>query len=106
MSEYVFGGTQGYNGMLLSLQHRPQRGVAVTGNCTLARRIGVSLGADEPYQDANDRRRDRANCLSDVRHAINLTATADSPQFANPKLKMIRAAKDPRITQFALKYLF
>jgi hypothetical protein len=98
MSEYVFGGTQGYNGMLLSVQHRPQRGVAVTGNYTLSHCIGdyagrssrgVSLGADETYQDATNRHLDRANCLSDVRHAINLTATADTPQFSNNKLKLI-----------------
>ena len=92
MSEYVFGGTQGYNGMLLSVQHRPTRGVAVTGNYTFAHCIGdyagrssrgVSLGADETYQDANNRNLDRSNCISDVRHAVNLTATAASPEFAS-----------------------
>jgi hypothetical protein len=98
MSEYVFGGTQSYNGMLLSLQHRPQRGVAVTGNYTYSHCVGdyagrssrgVSLGADETYQDANNRRLDRSNCISDVRHAVNLTATAASPEFANRTLRMI-----------------
>jgi hypothetical protein len=98
MSEYVFGGTQSYNGMLLSLQHRPQRGVAVTTNYTFSHCVGdyagrssrgVSLGADETYQDANNRRLDRANCVSDVRHALNFTATAETPEFANRTLKMI-----------------
>ena len=98
MSEYVFGGTQNYNGMLLSLQHRPTRGIGFTGNYTYSHCVGdysgrssrgVSLGADETYQDANNRKLDRANCVSDVRHAVNLTATADTPQFANTTLKLI-----------------
>ena len=98
MSEYTYGGTQSYNGMLLSLQHRPQRGVAVTTNYTLSHCVGdyagrssrgVSLGADETYQDATNRRLDRANCISDVRHALNFTATADTPEFGNRTVKMI-----------------
>jgi len=98
MSEYVFGGTQSYNGMLLSLQRRTNRGVAVTGNYTFAHCVGdysgrssrgVSLGADETYQDATNRRLDRANCISDVRHAFNLTTVAETPRFANQKLRML-----------------
>jgi hypothetical protein len=70
MGEYVFGGTQHYHGMLLTVGHRARNGVAVTGNYTLSHCIGdyagrsamgVSVGNEETYQDANDRRRDRAN---------------------------------------------
>jgi hypothetical protein len=98
MGEYVFGGTQNYNGMLLSVQHRPRSGVAVTGNYTYSHCIGdysgrssrgVSLGNAETYQVANDRRLDRANCVSDVRHALNLTTVAETPQFANRTLRWI-----------------
>ena len=98
MSEYVFGGTQNYHGMLLSVQNRPTRGVSINGNYTFSHCIGdysgrssrgVSLGADETYQDASNRRLDRANCVSDVRHAVNLTVTAETPQFANPTLRLV-----------------
>jgi hypothetical protein len=84
--------------MLVSLQHRPATGLALTGNYTLSHCVGdyagrsaqgVSLGNDETYQDANDRRRDRANCAMDVRHTVNLTAVAETPQFAGAALRAI-----------------
>ncbi len=96
--EYVFGGNQHYHGMLLSVQHQPRSGVAVTGNYTFSHCVGdysgrsargVSLGNDETYQDASDRSRDRANCEMDLRHAVNLTAVAETPQFAGRAMRML-----------------
>src|SRR5438093_6710887 len=82
MGEYDFGGTQNYNAMLVSVQRRPTRGVSVTGNYTWAHCIGdfggrgtrgVSLSANETFQDNNNRRLDRSNCDMDVRRLLNLT---------------------------------
>jgi hypothetical protein len=92
------GGTQNYNGMLLSLQHRADQGVNVYGNYTWSHCIGDYMGrsnvgngtsVDHTYQDPNNRKRDRANCEADQRHNFNLTAVAETPQFANPTLRLI-----------------
>jgi len=41
------------------------------------------------YQDRNDRTRDRGNCEIDQRHTFNLTAVAETPQFANRTLSLV-----------------
>jgi hypothetical protein len=41
------------------------------------------------YTFPNDRNADYGNCVSDRRHIFNLTAVAETPQFANPTLRMI-----------------
>ncbi len=97
-SQIVNGGTQNYHGMLLSIQHRPTQGLTFTANYTLSHCIGDYAGrssngygssADHTYQDRNDRGRDRGNCEVDERHAFNLTGVAETPQFANPTLKLV-----------------
>jgi hypothetical protein len=98
MGEYDFGGTQSYNAMLISAQRRPVRGMTLTGNYTFAHCLGdfggrgirgVSLSANETFQDNDNRRLDRSNCDMDVRHMLNLTAVAETPQFANPTMRML-----------------
>ena len=42
-----------------------------------------------PTRMPTNRRMDRANCVSDVRHGVNLTAVAATPTFANPTLRML-----------------
>jgi hypothetical protein len=94
----VNGGTQSYNGMLVSLQHRPSKGINLNGNYTWSHCIGDYMGrmnvgrgtsVDHTYQDPNNRRRDRGNCEVDQRHAFNLTAVAETPQFANRTLSLL-----------------
>ncbi|MSV27176.1 MAG: TonB-dependent receptor [Bryobacterales bacterium] len=94
----VFGGTQNYHGMLLSIQRRPSRGITVNGNYTLSHCIGDFAGRSnsgnsqnvlDTYQDINDRDRDRSNCDSDQRHAFNLTTVAETPRFANPTFRLL-----------------
>jgi hypothetical protein len=98
MSVVVNGGTQNYNGMLLSVQHRAGKGVNLNGNYTLSHCIGdyqartsngFGTSVDHTYQDRNDRRRDRGNCEIDQRHSFNLTAVAETPAFANRTLSMV-----------------
>src|SRR5439155_26478982 len=80
------GGTQSYNGMVVSVQRRPSRGVTFNANYTLshcigdyAARLAQAAGPDMTYQDPNNRRRDRGNCEYDQRHAFNLTGVAETP---------------------------
>jgi hypothetical protein len=97
-SQIVNGGTQNYHGMLLSFQHRASQGLTFSTNYTLSHCIGDYAGrssngygssADHTFQDRNDRRRDRANCEIDERHAFNLTGVAEMPQFANTTLRRV-----------------
>jgi hypothetical protein len=100
MGRIVNGGTQNYHGMLLSIQRRPSRGINLNGNYTWSHCIGDYSGrsnsgygtsADHTYQDPNNRRRDRGNCEADQRHALNLTAVAETPQFANRTMRVFAA---------------
>jgi hypothetical protein len=98
MSKVVNGGTQNYNGMLISLQHRAGKGINLNGNYTLSHCIGdyaartnngFGTSVDHTYQDRNNRRRDRGNCEIDARHSFNLTAVAETPAFANRTLSLV-----------------
>jgi hypothetical protein len=96
LDEFDDGGTQSYNGLLLSLQRRAARGVTVSGNYTLSHCIGDNADANgmgpsagASFQDPNNRDFDRGNCDADRRHIFNLTAVAETPSFANPTVKMI-----------------
>jgi hypothetical protein len=91
------GGTQNYHGMLLSVERRASKGVTVGANYTLSHCIGdyaslynpMAMHADNEYIIPNNRRFDRGNCDTDRRHIFNLTSVAETPQFANPTLRMV-----------------
>ena len=93
------GGTQSYNGMLLSVQRRAARGITVSGNYTLSHCIddeggtrgnaGQAFSWTETYQDANNRHADRGNCTADRRHAVNLTSVVATPQFSNSVVRAL-----------------
>ncbi len=93
------GGTQGYNGMLLSVQRRAARGVTVSGNYTWSHCLddeagtrmnsGQAFSWTETYQFANNRHADRGNCSADRRQVVNITSVAATPQFANRTLRLI-----------------
>ena len=95
ISQYIDAGTQSYHGMLLSVQRRAARGVTVGANYTWSHcygddaNLGGGGGAGSTYTDPNNRRFDRGNCEGDRRHVLNLTSVAQTPQFANNKLRMI-----------------
>jgi carboxypeptidase family protein len=91
------GGVSHYHGLLLSVQRRAARGINVGGNYTWSHCNGdggsaggyPGTGADSARLFANDRRLDRGNCTGDRRHVFNVTAVAETPQFGNPKLRML-----------------
>ncbi len=97
-STLAFGGTQSYNGMIVSLQRRARHGLSLNVNYTLSHCIGDFMGrqfsgygtsADHTYQDPNNRRKDRGNCEVDQRNNFNVTALAETPKFANRTLAML-----------------
>jgi hypothetical protein len=85
-------GTAQYNGLLLSLQSRSSRGVNVGVNYTWSHCVGNAATANASgaggggYLDPNNSKFDRGNCTSDRRQLFNLTALAQTPQFANRTL--------------------
>jgi hypothetical protein len=93
------GGTASYNGVVLSMQRRPVRGVAFSANYTWShcisdvfQEVANPQNADEGWTDANNRRYDRGNCTNgaeDRRHIFNFSGTAASPEFANRTLRLI-----------------
>src|SRR5262245_11076199 len=96
VSDTDAGGTQNYNGMLLSLQRQVNRGISLNSNYTWSHCVGdyadvnsQGPAADETYTDPTNRRADRGDCLGERRQNLNFTALAETPQFANSKLRMI-----------------
>jgi hypothetical protein len=99
VSDTDFGATQGYNGLLLSLERRAAKGVTVSGNYTWSHCIGdyadinsQGPAADETYTNPNNRRADRGNCLGEHRQVFNLTSLAETPRFANSTLRLLASA--------------
>jgi hypothetical protein len=87
------GNTQKYHGLLLGLEHRPMTGLVLNGNYTWAHCVGGDAGSqDQGVTDGSGypgtRDTELGNCESSRRQVFNLTAVAETPQFANPKLRM------------------
>jgi hypothetical protein len=104
MDQFDSGGTANYNGLILSVQRRLSRGMAVSANYTWSHCIGDVTqaagvtGAGSGYSNLTNRRFDRANCASqqiagnfgtDRRQIFNLTAVLESPTFSNKKWRAI-----------------
>ena len=99
MNRIESGGTANYNGLVLSLQRRPVKGVGFSANYTWSHcisdyylDIANSGNANAGWTDPNNRRYDRGNCTGgaeDRRHLFNLSGTAASPQFSNRTLRLL-----------------
>ena len=95
------GGTQSYNGLLLSAQKRLARGISFNANYTWSHCIGdFTQGGQTPnvgtgFIDPNNRRYDRGPCsgattyASDRRHIFNMTAVVETPKFSNNTVRMV-----------------
>jgi hypothetical protein len=90
INEFVTGGTQTYNGLLLSAQRRAVRGITIGANYTWSHCYGSNADASTANilmsPDPNDRTRARGNCSADRRQIFNMTSVAETPQFANTTL--------------------
>jgi hypothetical protein len=94
IDDFDDGGTQSYNGLLLTVQRRATNGVTVSSNYTWSHCISDHSETDGPapasgYTDPNNRDFDRGNCDSDRRHALNFTAVAETPQFAGNTARLL-----------------
>ena len=91
------GGTANYHGLRVSVQRRPATGVSLSANYTWSHCISdpvafSSTNGNGSYLDDNNRRFDRGNCINsatDIRHVFNLSAVAETPQFANPTVRAL-----------------
>ena len=95
LDQFDGGGTQSYNGLLLSLQRRLSRGVSVNANYTWSHCIGdpnnagVGPNAGTGYVNPLNRAQDRGNCDSDRRQSFNLTVVTLSPGFGKQAVHAI-----------------
>jgi hypothetical protein len=87
------GGTANYNGLLVSAQRRAVRALNIGANYTWSHCIGDAYNAGGAggggYLNPNDRAFDRGNCDSDRRQVFNLTAVAETPEFANRSMRIL-----------------
>jgi hypothetical protein len=83
------GGTQSYNGLVLSVQHRFSGGLTLNGNYTWSHCIGDFYVATQPqnpgtgYQVPGNRRFDRGDCFVDRRGNFNISGAYEVPRFNN-----------------------
>ena len=98
ISTVASGGTQGYNGMLLSISRRPSHGVNMNANYTWSHCVGdyesrsnngYGASVDQTYLDPTNRSKDRGNCEIDQRHNFNLTGVVETPKFSSHMLNML-----------------
>jgi carboxypeptidase family protein/TonB-dependent receptor-like protein len=89
------GGTQSYNGLVLSVQHRFSSGLTLNGNYTWSHCIGDFYVATQPqnpgtgYQVPNNRRFDRGNCFVDRRGNLNISGAYEIPNFTNHAARVL-----------------
>lgn len=94
VSEFDTNGTQDYNALRLSLERRAVTGVSVGGNYTLSRCLQEFTSDGQPnveqaYPDPNNLVAERGNCAGARRHMLNVTTVYETPEFANPALRVI-----------------
>src|SRR5262245_10417600 len=90
------GGTQSYNGMILTISRRAAQRLVLNANYTLSHCVGpyatlygsLSLWPYETYTNPNNRDADRGDCDSDRRHIMNVTSLWQTPQFSNRVLRI------------------
>jgi hypothetical protein len=97
LDRYSDGGTQSYNGLILSAQKRLSHNVSANVNytwshCLTNDRItsgGGTTNVATDYLDPNNANFERGNCPVDRRHIMNLTVVAQVPKLANNVLRIV-----------------
>lgn len=89
------GGTQSYNGLVLSVEHRFARGLTLNANYTWSHCIGDFYVGTQPtnpgqgYQVPNNRRFDRGDCFVDHRGNLNISGAYELPTFSNRAVRLL-----------------
>ncbi len=86
------GATSGYNGAIVSAQHRVSDNFSVLANWTYSHCIADPSTTEltgPSYVDPNNRAADRSNCSSDHRQQINVSGTLSSPRVKGRVLGML-----------------
>jgi len=84
--------TRSYNGMILSIQRRASRGVAVLANYTWSHCIDFQNTTNTNTVQAwslNQLAHDRGDCELDRRHLFNLSTVYRTPQFSSRALRLL-----------------
>jgi hypothetical protein len=95
VDEHTALAEQTFNGLLLSLQRRSASGVGIGANYTFSKCMGhPNQGGTTPnvnsgYTNPDDIDYDYGACDSDRRHIMNLTVTAQTPDFSNRALRAL-----------------
>jgi hypothetical protein len=98
VSDVTSSGNANYHGLLLNLRKRAAQGVTLNANYTWSHCIapfqdsangGTGLSPTDQNIFPGDRDRGRGNCSADRRHVTNLSAVAETPQFANRTLRIL-----------------
>jgi len=107
ITQYDAGGTQGYNGLLLTTNWRLGSNLTLNANYTwshcIASPVAGSLGGslallnpgqnyqNQPYQNVGpvNRDLDTGDCVQDRRQVANVTLVAQTPQFSNRFARMV-----------------
>ncbi len=103
LTSYDDGGTQGYNGLLLTAGYRLRDGLSVNGNYTWSHCIGLAstltvlndgqsyvhsgFGANLP--GSNDRNLDVGNCVQDRRQVANITFVYQTPKYSSRAMRTV-----------------
>jgi outer membrane receptor protein involved in Fe transport len=97
LDQFNAGGTQSYNGMILSAQRPLIKGVTVNGNYTWSHCIsddrygagGTTQNVGQTVLNPFNFGYDRGDCNFDKRDIANITVVAQTPKFTNRTLRML-----------------
>ena len=101
LTQYDDGGTQSYNGLLLSTNYRLNRGLSVNGNYTWSHCIGLApitlLNPGANYVDQGygqnvypaNRNFAMGNCVQDRRQIANITLVYQTPEYSNRAARIV-----------------
>jgi len=97
LAEYQSVGNASYHALLIDVRKRATKGLTISTNYTWSHCLaserddlnGSLLSPSQTYIRVGDRERRRTNCTSDRRHVLNLSAVAETPQFANRTLRIL-----------------
>jgi hypothetical protein len=93
MDQWDPSGTQRYNGLTWSIEHKPSRGISLNANWTWSHCTGYFQGfntkTDQTVTVPNNPLFDRGDCDTDRRHVVNVSAVAQMPRFNNSAARVI-----------------